>query len=1044
VAQPKRLSQNVFWFHEVSKMRQAQLVIAWVVNVALYVALLDAAIETFMAGSPVRWIAATVVAAYAAVTALAWKRIPVAQKILASLVVLEILTAYSGWKLGSLDAPRGLVVAQQSPAVVGAALLCAIFLLAAVALIFIRPLDLRLRLPAVVLCLYLILPFVAAMRGGSGVGAALAGVSAPLAHPFWLRGAYLMVEVALPLLLVASVVTATLLAVRRRPGLTNVLGIALAVLFAIQIGAYEAGVRSLPTIVAFEHPQPPQASACNGGPPTAMDVVAPGGEYLNQMGTGSNSGNQIGSVLGGGSQTPAAAATPCATASEPGNDESAAATAAPQAAPGATRISAAELTDDLKQVIDDLQASDARAPRDSFDPEAVVDRVGRDPINLFEWVRDNTDLVPYQGSLRGPVGVLMDRVGSSLDRALLLAQLEQLGGQQVRLARVRLSESEARGLLTAMQQALPAPTPASPAANAQSPGAATSDPQADAVVDAWEHSANQRQDALEAQVTMLESLVPDSRQTDMSVQNEELAAIEDHWWVQVKNGGTWSDFDPSEKTAAPGKALATPLSTMSTQQVDPNLFHQLAIRIVIESWHDNRFSEDVALDYHLRLSETIGQPIALTFVSTNALDTGAPNSGKPLADEIKARAIAVKQWQPVLRVGNQTISQAAFTDTGEIAGKPRTGPGSSPGELTAVWLDFELRSPGMQPRVIRRRVMDIRGPSARTSARPITTAISDSVRLKRGLALLSQIQVLPVVSDMSPGFVLHESTRVLSTNRDLLLRVTSAGRSASQADLTSAANALNSVPAALYAWALERQTLSPVRAERYLDRPNVLSSFTRPGIKQNRLVSQETLDIANNEIAVRPGATDPNRVRLEQGVADTFAEQAAFPDAKKGENTADLFGADGAQGNKPIVVFRSGDPSLQTLHIDPDVLARIEEDLATGYAVVVPSQPVELDGKKRFAWWRVDPISGGSVGVMDTGYNQEMTEHDTLISKTEISPGTNSPCNFSTVGGVEGEFLRGLYYDLDATLIGQQRLGYSGAKTLAQKIDIMEKLNKFC
>jgi hypothetical protein len=761
------------------------------------------------------------------------------------------------------------------------------------------------------------------------------------------------------------------------------------------------------------------------------------------MGAGSNAGSQIGNVLGGSSQEPTVTATPCATASEPGNEESVASNVEPMAAPGATGISATTLTDDLKQVIDDLQAYDARAPRDSFDPEAVVDRVGRDPIKLFEWVRDNTDLVPYQGSLRGSVGVLMDRVGSSLDRALLLAQLEQLGGQQVRLARVRLSESQARGLIAAMQQALPAPAPASPAANAQ-PGAATSDPQADAAVDAWEHAATQRQDALEAQATMLASLVPDSRPTDMSVQNEELAAIEDHWWVQVNNGGTWSDFDPSEKTAAPGKTLATPLSTMSTQQVDPNLFHQLAIRVVIESWHDSRFSEDVALDYHLRPSETIGQPIVLTFVSANAPDTGAPNSGKPLADEIKARAIAVKQWQPVLRVGDQTISQAAFTDTGEILGKPRTGPGASPGELTAVWLDFELRSPGMQPRVIRRRVMDIRGPSARTSATPITTAISDSARLKRGLALSSQIHVLPVVSDMSPGFVLHESTQVLSTNRDLLLRVASAGQSASQADLTSAVNALNSVPATLYAWALERQTLSPVRPERYLDRPNVLSSFTRPGIKQNRLVSQEILDIANNEIAVRPGATDPSRVRLEQGVADTFAEQAASPDAKQGENTADLFGADAAQGSKPIAVFRSGDPSLRTLHMRADALARVDEDLATGYAVVIASQPVELDGKKRFGWWRVDPISGASLGVMDSGYHQEMTEHDTLLSKTVTSPGRLKPCNFSTIGGVEGEFLRDLYGELDAVLIGQQRLGYSGAKTLAQKIDIMEMLEKFC
>ena len=40
-------------------------------------------------------------------------------------------------------------------------------------------------------------------------------------------------------------------------------------------------------------------------------------------------------------------------------------------------------------------------PRDTFDPQVIVDNVGKDPAKLFEWVRDNTYLVPYRGALRG-------------------------------------------------------------------------------------------------------------------------------------------------------------------------------------------------------------------------------------------------------------------------------------------------------------------------------------------------------------------------------------------------------------------------------------------------------------------------------------------------------------------------------------------------------------------------------------------------------------------------------------------------------------------
>ena len=41
-------------------------------------------------------------------------------------------------------------------------------------------------------------------------------------------------------------------------------------------------------------------------------------------------------------------------------------------------------------------------PRDTFDPQAVLEIAGRDPQALAEWVRKNTTWAPYQGALRGP------------------------------------------------------------------------------------------------------------------------------------------------------------------------------------------------------------------------------------------------------------------------------------------------------------------------------------------------------------------------------------------------------------------------------------------------------------------------------------------------------------------------------------------------------------------------------------------------------------------------------------------------------------------
>src|SRR5262249_33801924 len=94
-----------------------------------------------------------------------------------------------------------------------------------------------------------------------------------------------------------------------------------------------------------------------------------------------------------------------------------------------------------------IEDGEKETPRDRWDPDYVVASLGSDPQVIVEWVRENTGWIPYHGVLRGPVGVLMDRQGSSLDRALLLATLLERAGQRVRLAHGLLSTIQAIDLL---------------------------------------------------------------------------------------------------------------------------------------------------------------------------------------------------------------------------------------------------------------------------------------------------------------------------------------------------------------------------------------------------------------------------------------------------------------------------------------------------------------------------------------------------------------------------------------------------------------------
>src|SRR6266568_9483268 len=94
-----------------------------------------------------------------------------------------------------------------------------------------------------------------------------------------------------------------------------------------------------------------------------------------------------------------------------------------------------------------IEDGERESPRDLWDPQYIVDHVGRDPAALFAWVHNNTFWVPYHGLLRGPAGVLMDRQGNSLDRAVLLATLLEKTGNTVRLAHGELTREQAFDLL---------------------------------------------------------------------------------------------------------------------------------------------------------------------------------------------------------------------------------------------------------------------------------------------------------------------------------------------------------------------------------------------------------------------------------------------------------------------------------------------------------------------------------------------------------------------------------------------------------------------
>jgi hypothetical protein len=129
------------------------------------------------------------------------------------------------------------------------------------------------------------------------------------------------------------------------------------------------------------------------------------------------------------------------------------------------------------------------------------------------------------------------------------------------------------------------------------------------------------------------------------------------------------------------------------------------------------------------------------------------------------------------------------------------------------------------------------------------------------------------------------------------------------------------------------------------------------------------IDIVANErrtLVERAGALglDP-RSSLRRGVWETVAEREALrdDDAERVIAAADTVG--------PFTALRPGDAVDATAFgLSAEALRNLEADLERGSLVLVPTE-----AREHLAWWRVDPLTGTTLGVSADGRGQSMTEY---------------------------------------------------------------------
>ena len=647
-----------------------------------------------------------------------------------------------------------------------------------------------------------------------------------------------------------------------------------------------------------------------------------------------------------------------------------------------------------------IAAGESTLARDRWDPAWLASRLGPDPERARAWVKTYTAWIPYRGTLRGPAGVLMDRQGNALDRALLLAALLRTGGHTVRLAHADLGGELALNLLpglVALRRGAGLPWVGVDSAVDWRPsvrGAARRfGLDADRIEESLARRLDSTTDALDAldrrtvdQTRRLLALMPGRPRPRYAARVDRyLDALRDHWWVQRLDSGGWVDLDLLP--ASSGQPHLKPLEVVEVVAVPDSLYHRVVVRLVTERWAEGTVAEQVAFQAELKPSEVIGLPVGLQVWPSNWPAEVLPPGPDPRA-AVRRVALEQAEWRATLMVGKDALADVMLDETGGVRGAAAGGPmgglgrgivGALGGDrpngsiLSAAWLDYEIRVPGESPHRERRVLFDLPGPAARASKQVPRPVLDESERLIRSLALMRETDLLVLGNVPDPEFVLHLAAAATQTNAGL-------ARDSRAADSGGAPGAWMAVAARtapiqrLYAMALARFAWD-TRGELFLARPNVLSQHDFLAPVPEGITRIRANDIVANDVAVALDVEDEVGTRVGQGVRDTNGE-ALFPVGALASGSVAAAFSDGEW----LAIASLADTALARLRVSDNTRQRMIEELSTGHVLVVPSHA--RTGDDIVGWWRIDPVSGQTLGVSPTGWGQTLLERAVEYGET--------------------------------------------------------------
>lgn len=559
----------------------------------------------------------------------------------------------------------------------------------------------------------------------------------------------------------------------------------------------------------------------------------------------------------------------------------------------------------------------------------------------FKFVRDAIRTEPSRFALKTAQGIEWSRSANPLEKALYLAHLLQEKGRTVKIAEGELDDAAARALLGAIF----------PPAKAVSYG----------------------------------------KDVSISVPAEDpalVSAVKRHFWVRMEDGEGQVDLDPSMPGAEPGKAFASVARTYEPE------YESLAARVSIAVEYSEGASGEAqsVFAWDGPIADIVNRPLSLSVMTEYTQGAAAEKEAVEKKEDESgglggffggvsgAGQSSAKKKSPAVEMKGTFKVALTVDDESLASGEAAVGKGPD----TRLNLKVKIENLGQVVSESERALFE-------------TTASRREVPLFQRHAILITGNRIPAAAWQdkleavsNKNLLADVKTRVDEIKESLKAKKITGDTLAKSTELEheigpGLGHLLNMIFASTSDDQSEKAGAALSVATWYAVPRILITSFSG-----REKTTETTIDLRQDrlEAVSLPGqASRMNETFLYgRGVMESILEGKLLEllSGKPALTTAVLM-HDAAQKKIPIRMFSVLEKDmLKKFGLPADVIQRISAALDARRIVVVPERSISWEGRPRWGWWDIDPMTRETIGVLDTGLHQGMLETTILDSKGPV------------------------------------------------------------